>query len=92
MDKRAKQRLTGLYIAVWSVGALLAVVFAGGLVCPDRPRPVALDNVQHRPDLARQAPGLLGLVPWNVRPPQPGPPSDRLAVRCKVLWAEENSV
>ena len=29
MDKRTKQRLTALYIAVWTVGALLAAVFAG---------------------------------------------------------------
>lgn len=37
MDKRMKQRLTAQYIAVWSVGALLAVVFAGNgfvLVAP----------------------------------------------------------
>ncbi|KQV62429.1 hypothetical protein ASC70_17785 [Caulobacter sp. Root343] len=28
MDKSSKQRLTGLYIVVWTVGALLAMVLA----------------------------------------------------------------
>jgi hypothetical protein len=32
MDKSSKRRLAGIYVAVWAVGALLAVIFAANWV------------------------------------------------------------